>query len=244
MNINSIGLIGYGRFGSFYANEILPRVFPEAKIRIYSSRLRDDRAEGFEKVAKSDLVIPAVPIRSMASVLKKLSPLVVKNTIVMDVCSVKSFPVKWMREFLPRKTAIIATHPMFGLSSYLNVKKNTRSLTLVIYPERIESGVYKAIRDRFLEYFRVVEMTPDQHDKKVARFQFLSHLLGGVLGRINLRRTKIDTQSGSRMHDMIDVLNNDSMELFEDMYDFNPYAKSALDKFDKAYKLIRNRLET
>ena len=242
MIINSIGLIGYGRFGSFFADEILPKIFPKAKILIFSSKLKDGRSTSIENVAKCDLIIPAVPIRSMVTVLKNLAKMIGQTTIVMDVCSVKSYPVKWMKETLPKHTPIIASHPMFGLSSYINVKRDMNKLPFVIYPERIKDELYKPIFDIFAMHFRAVEMSPEEHDKKVAQFQFLSHLLGGVLHRLDIQRSEIDTQSGSRMFDMIDVLNNDSLELFEDMYIFNPYAKDELKKFDQAYQFIKNQL--
>jgi len=46
------------------------------------------------------------------------------------------------------------------------------------------------------------------------------------------------------MFDMMDVLNNDSMELFEDMYKYNLYAQDEFKKFSKAYKSVTNYLKS
>ena len=240
--ISTIGMIGYGRFGSFFADYILPIIFPKATILISSKRLKDRRLASDKQVAQCDLIFPAVPIRTMPEVLKKIAPYIGANSIVMDVCSVKSMPAAWMRELLPETTSIISSHPMFGLSSYINVQKDMSKLPLVMHPERIDQSTYQFIRDAFASHVNVIEMSPEEHDKKAAQFQFLSHLLGGVLHQLDISRSEIDTQSGSRMFDMMDLLNSDSMELFEDMYTYNPYAKKELKKFDTSYVSIKNHL--
>ena len=40
-----------------------------------------------------------------------------ENAVIVDVCSVKEYPVQWMRELLPANVSILATHPMFGPDS-------------------------------------------------------------------------------------------------------------------------------
>jgi prephenate dehydrogenase len=241
-SISTIGIIGYGRFGSFFADDILPVIFPKANISISSKRLKDTRRASIEHVAQCDLIIPAVPIRTMPEVLKNIAQYIGANSIVMDVCSVNSMPVTWMREFLPEVTSIISSHPMFGKSSFENVEHDLSQLPLVMYPERIDQNSYQIIRDAFASHCNLIEMSPDAHDKKAAQFQFLSHLLGGVLHQLDLSRSEIDTQSGSRMYDMMDVLTSDSMELFEDMYTYNPYSKGEMNKFDRAYTVIKKHL--
>lgn len=242
--ISSIGVIGYGRFGSFFADQVLPVVFPDAEIRISSRSHKDKRVLSFEQVVSSDLIIPAVPIRSMPEIVSKIAGHIHHSSIVMDVCSVNVFPARCMRKFLPVDTSIISTHPMFGSSSYEKVKHDLSKLTIVMHPERIEKRRYESIRETFKAVFKVIEMTPEEHDRKAAQFQFLSHLLGGILHRLDIKRSEIDTESASKMFDMMDVLNNDSMELFEDMYKYNPYAQEEFEKFSKAYKAVTNHLKS
>ncbi|MDA1316397.1 MAG: prephenate dehydrogenase/arogenate dehydrogenase family protein [bacterium] len=241
--IVTIGVIGYGRFGSFYAEDILPVIFPKAQILKSSRNHTNDQFVSFEKATQCDLIIPAVPIRTMPEVLKKIAHHIKSNSMVMDVCSVKSIPARWMEEYLPEQTQIIASHPMFGKSSYEHVIHDLSRLPLVMHPVRIDQDVYRSIRTAFAAKLKVIDMSPDEHDKKAAQFQFISHLLGGVLHQLDLSRSEIDTQSGSRMFDMIEVLNNDSMELFEDMYTYNPYAKKEMEKFEKAYIAIKKHLQ-
>jgi len=242
MNISTIGVIGHGRFGSFFSDLVLPMVFPKAKIFISSRTSKDKRVVNFDIVANSDLIIPAVPIRKMPNVLKKLSRNISKSSIVMEVCSVNKLPVEWMKEILPKFTPLISSHPLFGRSSYEKVRGDLSKLTMVMYPVRINNTQYTFIRDAFSKVVNIVRMSPDSHDKKAAKFQFLSHLIGGVLHRLDLNRSEIDTESASRMFDMIEVLNSDSLVLFEDIYKYNPYAKDELQKFDKVYKKITSKL--
>lgn len=242
--ISSIGVIGYGRFGSFFADRVLPVVFPDAEIRISSRSHQDKRVLSLAQVVSSDLIIPAVPIRSMPEIVSKIAGHIREGSIVMDVCSVNVFPARWMRKFLPVDASIISSHPMFGSSSYEKVKHDLSKLTIVMHPERIEKRRYETIREAFKAVFKVIEMTPEEHDRKAGQFQFLSHLLGGILHRLDIKRSEIDTESASRMFDMMDVLNNDSMELFEDMYKYNPYAQVEFKKFSKAYKSVTNHLKS
>jgi len=243
-SISTIGVIGYGRFGSFFTNNVLPQIFPQVQIRIASRSHVDKRVVPFKEVAASDLIFPAVPIRAMPGVLQRIAKHVRPHSIVMDICSVNVFPAKWMREYLPKTTPLISSHPMFGASSYEKVNHDLSKLTIVMYPVRIDTDRYEQIRNAFCRIFKVVEMSPDTHDQKAAHFQFLSHLLGSVLHRLDLKRTAIDTESASRMFDMIEVLNNDSMELFEDMYKYNPYAQEVFSQFSKMYTSVTNHLSS
>lgn len=219
-------------------------VFPKAKIHIFSRHLKDESATTIKEVSQSDLIIPAVPIRSMKEVLSNISKHIKKDSIVMEVCSVNLYPVRLMQEILPKDVSIISSHPLFGLSSFLNVQKDLSKLPMVIYPERIDEKLYRGIFDSFAEKLNVIEMSPDEHDKKSAQFQFLSHFLGGVLHKLELKRSAIDAQSGARMFDMMDVISRDSQELFEDMYIFNPYAKKELEKFDRVYQSMKDTLHS
>ena len=242
--VSSIGIIGYGRFGSFFADQVLPVVFPNAEIRISSQSHQDKRVMSFKHVVSSDLIIPAVPIRSLPEVLSKIADHIHQESIVMDVCSVNVFPARLMKEFLPKHTSIISTHPMFGSSSYEKVEHDLSKLTIVMYPLQINKMNYDPIYEAFKTILKVIEMSPEAHDRKTAQFQFLSHLLGGVLHQLDIKRSLIDTESASRMFDMMEVLNNDSMELFEDIYHYNPYAQEEFKKFNNAYKSVTNHLKS
>jgi len=242
-DIKTIGLIGYGRFGSFFARDILPKVFPRAKIEIFSRTKKGREFKDLETVCKSDLVIPTVPIGKTEKICKKISGLLSKNSIVMDVCSVKSEPARWMKAHLPKSTDIISSHPMFGQSSYNKFSGDLSKLKFVIYPTRCSDESYKLIKESFAKKLEVIEMDPETHDKLSAKFQFTAHFFGQALNKMNLSRSHIDTESAKLMIDMMENLSADSDELFLDMYRFNPYAKVQLANILLSISAVTNKLK-
>lgn len=242
--IKTIGIIGSGKFGKFFAKKILPIVFPQARITLSSKKQQNDDINPLKNICQFDLVILAVPIREMENVLLKISSLLKNETTIMDVCSVKMLPVQWMKRILPKTINIIASHPMFGVSSYEKVKFDLSKLTMVMHPVRIDKNLYEHIYDMFSTHLKIVEMDPKTHDKKTAKFQFTSHLINKILHTLMMSRSSIDTKSASLMFDLMDVLHSDSDELFLDIYRFNPYAKKQLDKITQSFQKVTSLLKS
>ena len=71
-----------------------------------------------EEILDCFLVFVAVPIRSFEAVVKEISQYNLYNTTIIDVCSVKVYPVEIMEKHLPDHLGIIASHPHFGPDSY------------------------------------------------------------------------------------------------------------------------------
>jgi len=79
---NSIGIIGFGRFGRILAN-LLDDDF---QINIYDPHIESATLE--ETLAASTLFI-AVPIRNFETVIKNIADRLAPGTTVIDVCSDK-----------------------------------------------------------------------------------------------------------------------------------------------------------
>ena len=130
-----IALIGYGRFGRLAAR-YLSRDF---RVRIADSRKgeRVDRGAqrvSLEEAASKPIVILAVPISQLRAVLAEIAPSLQPGTLVIDVCSVKEQPVRWMRSLLPRSVSILGTHPLFGPDS---AARGLKGHTIALCPVRI-----------------------------------------------------------------------------------------------------------
>ena len=115
-----IGIIGFGRFGELTAR-YLSRNFPVV-VSTRSDKEKEIKACGarpasFETACGQETVILCMPISAMRDTLKKASPLLREDALVVDVCSVKVYPVQWMRDLLPETVSILPTHPMFGPDS-------------------------------------------------------------------------------------------------------------------------------
>jgi len=136
-NLN-IGIIGWGRFAKIltkYINQHLPQTQV-----LVSSR---QNKVSLKNIADCQVIIPCVPISAFKSVIQKLAPLLKPNSLVIDVCSVKTHPVKIMKSQLPKNVNILATHPMWGPES---ARRSLKGLTTVLCPVRIPQTQLKLIK--------------------------------------------------------------------------------------------------
>ncbi|KAF6139898.1 hypothetical protein GIB67_009745 [Kingdonia uniflora] len=109
-----------------------------------------------------------------------------RNTLFVDVLSVKEFPRSLFFRILPKDFDVLCTHPMFGPESGRN---GWNGLPLVYDKVRIgrdESRVNQC--ERLLNIFvqegcRMEETSCKEHDKSAAESQFITHTVGrlGIL---------------------------------------------------------------
>ena len=64
--------------------------------------------------SKSDILIIAVPIANTVDVIKDLADKMKKESVMIDVTSVKTKPTEAMKEYLSSDVEFIPTHPIFG----------------------------------------------------------------------------------------------------------------------------------
>ena len=155
----TIGIIGFGNFGSLLAS-ILKK---NAEIRIYHYRNEKeipDKAKiigaefcDLETTSKSDIVIIAVPISKTEEIIKNISRFVKPDAIVMDVCSVKVYPCRWLKKYMPTHANTIGAHPMFGpATTNFNLKKQVwdlRGHQIVLCPVNISKTKLQELRKLF-----------------------------------------------------------------------------------------------
>lgn len=239
-----IGLIGYGRFGRL----TVTYMSPDFKVVVHTrstDKEADIRAAGgrlvsLEEACAQNVVILCVPISAMISTLQRIAPLLAEGTLVADVCSVKEFPAQWMRERLPASVQILPTHPMFGPDSAAHSLQGHK---IVLCPERIAPDRYRRIRTWLqAKGLVIIEASPSEHDRKIAVSLSLTHFIGRSLAEFGAAPLDIDTEGYKRLLHILDVVNNDTWQLFEDMHRYNPYARGTRDAFVDAMARIRGRL--
>jgi len=238
--MNSIGIIGFGRFGKILAN-ILQKGFA---IKAYDPKIIGEfsRVEftDLESILKEKVIFISVPIREFESVITEISPNLSEGTTIIDVCSVKKHPTKIMENNLAENIGIIATHPMFGPDSFIsnNRLKMMMSNTRNVYDQ------FKFWRQFFTDQgIQVMEMSPDQHDRMAAQTQGVTHFLGRMLKEYGIRKTTIDTQGFRDLLDLVDQTCNDTWELYTDLQLYNPYTNDMIDKLKLATVSLDNRLK-
>jgi len=220
----TVGVFGLGRFGSFWSS-LLARRFAVVAYDVDPDRKAPEGVKkgSLEEVCGCPALFLCVTIRAVPEVLRMIAPLLCPDTMVADTCSVKVLPARWMLDLLPPGTPILATHPMFGPES---ARDGLDGLPIMLDPLRLD-----AERERFWEEsFAAFALTPvrmdcDRHDREAAYSQALTHFIGRSLYSIGLPETAIATRWYRKLHGVARQCVRDSLELFEDMQRYNPYAR-------------------
>ena len=239
MSTKVVSVYGYGRFGKVWA-DILAENF---QVKVFSRRgvTPEEVSPGLEIASESgiydcDALFFCVAISSFEEVLKKSSHHCNKGTVFFDTCSVKVFPAKWMKKYLPEGSTIIATHPMFGPDSYLQTE---RQLPLVMCNVNADQETIEEWADYFKSKSLQVEiMTAEKHDQMTAYSQGITHYVGRVLADLDLHPTLIDTLGYKKMLEVIEQTCNDSWQLFLDLQNYNPYGEKMRESLHEAIERV------
>jgi prephenate dehydrogenase len=129
-----------------------------------------------EAVKEADRIIICVSISSFEEVVKKIGSSVRDGQVVMDICSIKEFPVKIMHENIKRGL-ILGAHPVFGPGSR-GVKHKAYVLTPTNAAEKKYADDFRMWLEK--EEAHVFIMTPKKHDQLMSVVLGLPHFLGLV----------------------------------------------------------------
>jgi prephenate dehydrogenase len=239
----TIGIYGLGRFGSFWGGVLAEyhTVLGWTRIpgREIPSRIRP-AAE--EEVLGCDVLMFCVSISSFREVLRRTADGISKETLVMDTCSVKMMPVRWMLELLPEDTKILGSHPMFGPDSGA---AGISGLPMVLCPVRLAEQELifwtKEFRRLGLD---VLRMSAEEHDHQAAYSQGITHFIGRVVKDLDLERYPISTLGFQKMLEVAEQTCNDPFQLFLDLQRYNPYTGEMRDRLYASLKKMLDILDT
>ena len=239
-----IGIIGFGRFGGLMSR-YLARDFD---VTVFDSGGKAPEIEAtgalpasFERVCQEDVIILSVPISVFKRTLTKIQPLIRKDVLVVDVCSVKAYPVSLMHEILPGGVSILATHPMFGPDSAADSLKGRK---IVLCKERMEEEQYQKIKSYLDEKgLDTIEASPDEHDRQISVSLALTHFIGRSLSEFGAEALSIDTEGYKRLRHVLEVVENDTWQLFVDMHRYNPHARQHRSEMIAAINRVSSKLE-
>lgn len=240
----NISIIGYGRFGEVWA-EFLKQdfnVFVADKKKIKpSAKIKGVSFVNLKEALQKEVIFLCIPISAFEDFLTKNAAKFNPEATVLDVCSVKVYPVDLMKKHLPRGCQIIGTHPMFGPDS---IKEGKDDLPTVMSRVRQKPATYDFWRKYFARRgLRVVEITPRQHDKLASESQSITFYIGRVLGELDLKPTKIDTLGFRKLREIIDQTCNDTWQLFYDLQTKNPYGEGVRRRVERSFKKINRELQ-
>jgi len=183
-----------------------------------------------EAAKQGDIVIITVPIKVTLEVIKKIAPLIKKDSILIDFTSVKKKPCEIMKKY--SNCNVIGGHPLFG------PKVKIPDQTFVLCPVK---GNKTWELKRILESIKlkVVIMTPEEHDKEMAIIQCMNQF-----SNIGFAKSLLENEFDLKKSDMftpnfklhLSVLGrtlSQNPELYPEILIENPYSQETIKSFIK-----------
>ena len=228
--MKKVAIVGFGRFG-----KTLKRLLDQ------DFELTIINRKNAEEIVNSEVVFYCVPISTFESVIKSHKKYFKENHLLIDVLSVKMYSKKVFEKHLRNLgTQALLTHPMFGPDSS---KNGFSGLPIILDRFKTDEHNYFFWKDFFIKKgLKVIEMTAQQHDKLAANSQGLTHFIGRLLEKFNLKPTEIDSLGTKKLQEVMGQTCNDTWQLFNDLQNFNPYTKAMRIKLGRTYDLLYNQL--
>ncbi len=192
-------ILGAGKMGVWFAkfckekgDSVILADRKKEKLANLKKELAVEVTTDFAKaVQNADRIMICVSINAFEEVVKKIGPVIREGQVVMDICSIKDFPVKTMHRYI-KQGVVLGTHPVFGPGSN-GVKHKAFILTPTNMKEREFAENYQKWLEK--EEARVFIMPPKKHDELMSVVLGLPHFLGLVacetlLEQANFAETK------------------------------------------------------
>jgi prephenate dehydrogenase len=200
-----IAILGPGLLGGSMALA-LRAASNEVHIRLWGRRqaaVVDVQARGLADFASTEvreacegaeLVILCTPVESMPDLAKLVAAsTLAEGCVITDVGSVKGSVVAALESiFSPTSANFVGSHPMAG-SERAGLEAARAGLfqnaTAIITPTLFSSDHALAVLRAFWQTLgcRLVEMSPEEHDRKIARISHLPHLMAAAVTLAALR---------------------------------------------------------
>ncbi len=241
--VSSVGIVGYGHFGTFL-HELAGRFFPSVTIKIYSRRAEIDNRTFYSLIdtASCDVVILCGAIKEYEEQLKTVLAVAPEETIIVDVATVKKYTSELCKQYCVNRR-FFSTHPMFGPESYKKHGGNVAGFRIVVTDYVLQNDQYLLLKNTFATLgFVIIEMTADEHDKRLAETLFLTHYVGQSILKAGFERTSIDTLSFQFLMDAVESVKDDKA-LFQDVYQFNPYCSVVAKRLHEAQEVVYQELQ-
>jgi len=176
-------ILGAGKMGVWFAkyckskgDTVVIADRNQTKLAVLKTKLDVEVADFPVAVKGADRVLICVSISSFEEIVKKISSAIHKDQVIMDICSIKEYPVNVMHQYL-KDALVLGTHPVFGPGStgvkhkaYVLTPTNPRE---VAYAEELKDWLEK-------EGAHVFIMSPQKHDELMSLILGLPHFIGLV----------------------------------------------------------------
>ncbi|SEM15507.1 prephenate dehydrogenase [Syntrophus gentianae] len=235
-----VGIIGgkgdMGRwFGRFFENQG------------YSVHIADkDEGMSLEEMGKRcSVVLVSVPVSVTTEVIERIGPVMGKDALLMDITSLKVEPVDAMLRCA--ECDVIGTHPLFGPEV-----PSMDGYSFVLCPVRPGSGKWLAWLLRILKKngARLVETSPEEHDRFMGIIQGLNHFNTMTFG---LAMTALGTDIEALKPYMTPIFEekiriikevfSHNARMYSEILTRNPYLPVILESYEQTVKELKNLID-
>jgi len=176
-------ILGAGKMGVWFAkfckengDDVILAGRNKEKTAKIGKELGVETADFTQATKAADRIMLCVSISALEEVAKEIGPNIREGQAVMDICSIKEYPVNVMHEKI-QHGLVLGTHPLFGPGS-----KGVRHKTFILTPTNDKEKAYAEEFRKWLEKeeAHVFVMSPKKHDELISVVLGLPHFLGLV----------------------------------------------------------------
>jgi prephenate dehydrogenase len=231
LDIESIGILGFGAFGRLVARHLHPffsLIAYDPMLTAEDHRRNHVQCGNIVDVGRCDLVILAVPVADLPTAIRELRPHLRPGGIVIDVGSVKIRPIEIMKAELPSFVDIVGTHPLFGPQS---ARDGIAGRKIALCPVRGHSALRIGAFLRHVLRLNVHIVSAEEHDREAAIVQGVTHLVAKVLVRMEPLPRRLTTASFDHLLQATEMVRHDAASVFLAIERENPYAAEVRERF-------------
>ncbi len=191
-----------------------------------------------EMAAACPVVIVSVPIGVTEAVIREVGPHMKKDSLLMDLTSLKAGPVRAMLE--ASASEVVGLHPLFGPGV-----PSLEGQNIVLCPARADRWLPWVRRILGDHGAKIVETTPERHDEIMAVIQALNHLNTLVLGlsirEAGISREELERFSTPLFRTRLEAVENlfSHPQLYAEIIAGNPHISRILDLHEKAFSTVK-----
>ena len=236
-----IGLLGHGRFGAAFGTLLEQHGHAwkawDAVVAIPDGHAAADLDA---LLADADLIVVGVPLDAFEAVLRDLRPRLQSRHQVIDVCSVKEAPCRWMDDILGDAIGHAGTHPLFGPLSIARAEP----LRTVVCPSARHPETARLARALFASIGSdVMDQDPSSHDRSMALTHAMAFFIARGLVELGVGDDlRWAPPSFAALASSIAAVRADAGHLFHAIQNQNPYAAATRRQLIEALTLIDQRL--
>jgi len=166
----------FARFLLKEGKEVIITGRNQRKLLEAKQQLGVEAASNVEAVKSADVVLLSIPIDNFEEVVEEICPYIHSEQVVMDITSIKVFPVEIMHKHI-KTGLVLGTHPIFGPGA-----RGIANHNFVLTPT---NDAERALAGKVQEYLegrgaRTILMTPREHDEMMSVVLGLCHFIALV----------------------------------------------------------------